>query len=103
MKTRMVLAVLAAPFVFLPAASYAAAPGQIVTVKITTAEGKDAGTITLTDKKGAVAFKPHSINLPPGRPGIHNHKNPKCEPPDYAASGPHFNPTGKEHGIHNPN
>jgi len=102
MKTWMVEAVLIASLGFLPAASYAA-NGPIVTVKVTTAEGKDAGTITLTDKKGGVAFKMDLMNLPPGDHGIHIHKNPKCEPPDYASSGPHFNPTGKEHGIHNPN
>ncbi len=103
MKTKMVFAVLAASLVFLPAASYAASPSETVTVKITSADGKDMGTVTLTEKKGGVAFKMDLMNLPPGEHAVHIHKNPKCEPPDYASSGPHFNPTGKEHGIHNPN
>ena len=26
----------------------------------------------------------------------------KCDPPDFASAGPHWNPTGKKHGMSNP-
>ena len=26
----------------------------------------------------------------------------KCDPPDFKSAGPHFNPTGKKHGLQNP-
>ena len=100
MKSKPFLIVTAAAFLFLNLATYAA-PVTSVTVKITTAEGKDAGTITLTDKKGAVAFKLDLTGLPPGQHAIHIHQHPLCEPP-YATSGPHFNPSGKMHGMKNP-
>lgn len=101
MTFRLLLAVSAATFVLLPLASTAAS-GPPVTVKIKTADGKDAGTITLTDKKGGVAFKLDLMNLSPGEHAIHVHQFPKCDPPDYSTSGFHFNPAGKQHGIKNP-
>jgi len=100
MKSKSFLIVTAAAFLFLNLVSYAA-PVNSVTVKVTTAEGKDAGTITLTDKKGAVAFKLDLMGLPPGQHAIHIHQHPLCEPP-YATSGPHLNPSGKMHGTKNP-
>ncbi len=100
MKSKSFLIVSAAAFLFLNVASYAA-PVSSVTVKVTTIEGKDAGTITLSDKKGVVAFKLDLMGLPPGQHAIHIHQHPLCEPP-YATSGPHFNPSGKMHGTKNP-
>ncbi|HVJ06992.1 MAG TPA: superoxide dismutase family protein [Acidisarcina sp.] len=106
MKFRPLLAVAAAAFVLLPAALQAdpAAPATAapVTVKMKTADGKDAGTITLTEKKGGVTFTLDLMNLPPGDHAIHVHQFPKCDPPTFATSGFHFNPSGKQHGIKNP-
>ena len=34
----------------------------------------------------------------PGLHGFHIHSVGKCEPPDFASAGPHFNPTNKKHG-----
>ncbi len=33
---------------------------------------------------------------------IHIHQDAKCDPPDFKSAGPHFNPTGKKHGLENP-
>ncbi len=101
MTYKLLLVVFAASFVFLPVTSQAASAAP-VNVKIQTVDGKDAGTITLTDKKGGVAFKLDLMNLPPGEHAIHVHQFPKCDPPDYRSSGFHFNPAGKKHGIKNP-
>jgi len=40
--------------------------------------------------------------LPPGEHGIHLHAVGKCDPPDFATAGGHFNPAGKQHGLRNP-
>jgi superoxide dismutase, Cu-Zn family len=95
------MAVSAAAVVLVSSASFAASP-KPVTVKMTTTDGKDAGTITLSEKKGAVDFKLDLMNLPPGEHGIHVHQTAKCEAPDFKTAGGHFNPTGKKHGIKNP-
>jgi Cu-Zn family superoxide dismutase len=33
---------------------------------------------------------------------VHIHAVGRCQPPDFASAGGHFNPTGQEHGVLNP-
>ena len=74
------------------------------TVELKNAQGESIGTATLTaiNSKGGVRIKLDLKNLTPGQHGIHFHQMAKCEGPDFQTSGPHFNPTNKQHGIKNP-
>lgn len=52
----------------------------------------DAGVRVLTDVRG----------IPPQQHEIHLHAAAKCGPPDFTSAGGHFNPTGKKHGLVDP-
>lgn len=40
--------------------------------------------------------------LAPGAYGAHVHSTGRCDPPDFASAGPHWNPTDQKHGKDNP-
>ncbi|MES2444866.1 MAG: superoxide dismutase family protein [Pseudomonadota bacterium] len=40
--------------------------------------------------------------MTPGLHGVHVHMVGKCEPPDFATAGGHWNPTAHQHGSMNP-
>ncbi len=71
-------------------------------VELKDAQGKDVGSIIVMPQGSGVSLKLHLHDLPPGEHAVHFHQNPKCDPPDFKSSGPHFNPEGKKHGFENP-
>jgi Cu-Zn family superoxide dismutase len=73
-----------------------------VPVIIKTSSGEDAGTARLIQKGKNVQVKLDLKNLPAGIHAIHIHAKAACDAPDFKTAGPHFNPTGKQHGWNNP-
>lgn len=80
----------------------AAVTAEDVTVRLTTAQGQDAGTAIIKSASHGVIVQLNAKNLPAGEHGIHFHQNAKCDPPDFKTAGAHFNPDGKKHGLKNP-
>jgi len=83
-----------------PLAASAAGPAAKATLR--DAQGKDVGTATFKPVKGGVQIAVSVAGLAPGKHGFHVHAVGKCDAPDFKTAGPHFNPTGKQHGHKNP-
>jgi superoxide dismutase, Cu-Zn family len=75
-------------------------PSQAQTAKaaLQTADGKDAGSVTLTQTPSGVLLSLTAKGLPPGEHAFHVHAVGKCEPP-FTSAGGHFNPGNKKHGM----
>ena len=98
MKRRMLSTV---PLLAVIVCSVAGA-AEDVNVRLTTAQGQDAGTATIKSVSHGVIVQLKAKNLPAGEHGIHFHQNAKCDPPDFKTAGSHLNPDGKKHGLKNP-
>ena len=81
--------------------SAAALPAAAQTAKasLKNAEGKDVGTVTLTQTPHGVLLSLAVKGLPPGEHAFHVHAVGKCEPPSFTSAGGHFNPDGHKHGM----
>ena len=92
----------ALPFLLVLAIPLSAVAAPAAKATLANAEGKEVGTATFTPARGGVKVHVVASGLTPGKHGIHLHAVGKCEPPDFKSAGGHFNPAGKQHGLHNP-
>ena len=79
-----------------------AEPAADATATMRTATGVSLGTILFRDTGSGLRITAQLTGLPAGMHGIHLHAVGRCEAPDFASAGGHFNPTGSEHGLSNP-
>ena len=66
------------------------------------AAGQTIGQVRMWETPGGVTFRIGAAGLPPGIHGIHVHPIGRCDPPDFATAGTHWNPDGHQHGFNNP-
>lgn len=66
------------------------------------ASGGTKGTATVTDTSAGLRIIIDGSGLPQGAHGLHVHTVGRCEAPDFASAGPHWNPTAKMHGKEAP-
>jgi Cu-Zn family superoxide dismutase len=60
--------------------------------------GGQVGTATLAQDVHGVRIAIGVKGLPPGKHGFHLHAVGRCDAPDFASAGGHFNPGKKAHG-----
>lgn len=90
---RMLAAALLLPLIgAMPAAA------QTAKAALKGVDGKEVGTVELTQTPSGVLLKVSVKGLPPGEHAFHVHAVGKCEPP-FDSAGGHFNPAGKKHGL----
>lgn len=74
------------------------APRVPTIVPLVGADGSAAGSASLASNSLSI----EATGLPPGELGLHVHTVGRCEGPDFASAGPHWNPTRRQHGRDNP-
>jgi superoxide dismutase, Cu-Zn family len=75
---------------------------RVALAELKRSDGSDAGVATLSDRSDGVWLSVAATRAVPGTYGIHLHAVGKCEAPDFASAGPHWNPAQKQHGFDNP-
>ena len=63
--------------------------------------GQSIGTVRAWQTAGGVTLRIDASGLRHGVHGIHVHSVGRCDPPDFASAGPHWNPAGRQHGFNN--
>lgn len=96
MKTQLTRTGIIAALLCAAAALPAAA--QTATAPLKDAQGKEVGSVNLTQTPRGVLINLAVKGLPPGEHAFHVHAVGKCEAP-FTTAGGHFNPDGKKHGL----
>ena len=63
--------------------------------------GRLLANATISDE-GGLRVRVEAAGLAQGTYAVHVHAAGHCEPPDFQSAGPHWNPTGRQHGRLNP-
>jgi Cu-Zn family superoxide dismutase len=66
------------------------------------AGGADVGKASVQQADGGLRATIDVTGMPAGMHGVHVHMTGKCEGPDFASAGGHWNPNAHQHGTQNP-
>ena len=84
------------------AAAYSQPASQGARAELRNAQGDVVGRASLSPDAQGVKITLNVEKLPAGAHGFHVHAVGRCDAPDFASAGGHFNPEGKKHGLKNP-
>jgi len=102
---RFAVRLIATAATLLPAglmAMQAAAPAGGAATSLRNAQGQVVGDAVARREGAAVRIRLTVRGFTPGTHGVHLHQTGRCDAPDFASAGPHWNPTGRQHGRLNP-
>ncbi|MDP9181017.1 MAG: superoxide dismutase family protein [Chloroflexota bacterium] len=85
-----------------PTPAYAGPAVASATAELKNASGQVVGNAQFSQDASGVVLIKASFTGVEGAHGMHIHTVGKCDPPDFTSAGVHFNPTGKKHGLLNP-
>jgi Cu-Zn family superoxide dismutase len=84
-----------------PVADAPMAPG-VAQADIRDTAGRTVARASVSQVGDAVRVRIESSGLAPGIYGAHIHAAGRCDAPAFESAGPHWNPTGRQHGRDNP-
>jgi Cu-Zn family superoxide dismutase len=73
-----------------------------VTIALQDPGGRLLANGSVSEENGGVRVRVEAAGLVAGTYAVHLHQAGSCEPPDFQSAGPHWNPTGRQHGRLNP-
>src|SRR3546814_734834 len=77
-------------------------PEPDASAPLSDARGADRGRADFYRTTTGLRIELVARGFAPGTYGMHVHTAGQCLPPDFASAGPHWNPTGAQHGRDNP-
>lgn len=83
-------------------ATNAAPTAGAATADLRTAAGVDVGRAVVREEGGKLSVTVTAMQMPPGVHGVHVHTVGRCDAPDFATAGGHWNPGAMKHGSMNP-
>ena len=93
---------LAAAGCMTPTGETADAPGDEhpgAGAELTDARGRQVAVMEAGEQGGALYVVIDATGMAPGRYGVHLHAVGRCNGPGFESAGPHWNPTGRNHGL----
>lgn len=77
-------------------------PPAAAAAQLRDGSGRAVAAASLEEVGDALRVRVESSGLAAGVYGIHIHAVGRCDPPGFETAGPHWNPSGREHGRDNP-
>lgn len=77
-------------------------PQPDASAQLVDARGADRGRADFYKDTTGIRIELVARGFAPGTYGMHVHAVGRCTPPEFTSAGPHWNPTGAQHGRDNP-
>ncbi|MGB5077110.1 MAG: superoxide dismutase family protein [Sphingorhabdus sp.] len=75
---------------------------EVLSAQLVRGDGSAAGVATISRRSDGIWLSIAADAPVAGSFGMHLHAVGKCEGPDFTSAGPHWNPSGRQHGHDNP-
>lgn len=80
----------------------AGAGSSAISADLRDKDGVTMARATASEIGDSVRVRVEAMGMRAGAYGAHVHTTGRCDAPDFASAGPHWNPTGQQHGKNNP-